>query len=195
MVADGIALHAPPALRPSSPTSEIKAWRNTVKKAGYLNFWNDGAFLLTGAGEGRQRGWRHDRIGAGEVAQVTAGDLILFMSHDDGFHDKEAVPRQPESVLLCDERCPLEPEDDGDTAICDQVKAVWEGRDGKNGEQEKQEIGDEEEEEWRGWGRGDRSKKIIPKVCALVEGTVKPKDVTTATNCNRDSRKHCLFFP
>lgn len=139
-MADGIALHAPPALRPFSPTNEIKAWRNTVKKAGYLNFWNDGAFLRTGAGEGRQRGWRHDRVGAGKVAQVTAGDLILFMSHDDGFHDKEAVPRQPESVLLCDERCPLEPEDDGDTAICDQVKAVWEGRDGKNGEQEKQEI-------------------------------------------------------
>lgn len=106
------------------PTGEIKAQRNIAKKAGYLNFWNDGAFLCTGAGKGRQRGWRHDRVGAGEVAQVTAGNLILLMSHDDGFHDKEAIPRQPEGVLLCDERCPLKPEDDRDAAICDQVKAV-----------------------------------------------------------------------
>lgn len=110
------------------PPKETTSWRNAVKKMGYLNFWNDGAFLCTGAGKGRQCGWRHDRVGAGEVAQVTAGDLILLMSHGDGFHDKEAVPRQPEGVLLCDERCPLETQDDGDAAICDQVKAVWEGR-------------------------------------------------------------------
>lgn len=45
-----------------------------------------------------------------------------------------------------------------------------------------------------GVGAGRQEQKIIPKVCALVAGTVKPKDVTTATNCNRDSRKHCLFF-
>lgn len=114
-----ILLHAP---------NEIKAWRNSVKKAGYLNLWNDGAFLCTGAGEGRQRGRRHDRVGAGEVAQVAAGNLILLMAHDDGFHNKEAIPRQPEGVLLCDERCPLKPQDDGDAAIGDQVKAVREGR-------------------------------------------------------------------
>lgn len=132
------------------PPHEIKAWRNSVKKAGYLNFRDDRAFLCTGAGEGCQWGWRHDRIGAGEIAQVAAGNLILLMSHDDGFHDKEAIPRQPEGVLLCDERCPLEPQDDGDAAICDQVKAVWEGRvqkERREGEQEKQETGDEEEEE------------------------------------------------
>lgn len=111
----------------------MKAWRNTVNKAGYLNFWNDGAFLRTRAGEGRQWGWRHDGVGAREVAQVTAGNLVLLVSHDDGFHDEEAIPRQPESVLLCDERCPLEPEDDGDAAICDQVKAVEGGRGGKQG--------------------------------------------------------------
>lgn len=112
-----------------------------MKSAGYLNFWNDGAFLCTGAGEGRQRGWRHDRVGAGEVAQVTAGNLILFMSHDDGFHDKEAIPRQPEGVLLCDERRPFEPQDDGDAAVCDQVKAVGEGGMQRGGrESKKQEV-------------------------------------------------------
>lgn len=119
--ADGVSfsflLHSP---------NKRQAWRNAVRKAGYLNFRNDGAFLCTGAGKGCQWGWRHNRVGAGEVAQVAAGNLILFMAHDDGLHDKEAVPRQPEGVLLGDERCPLEPQDDGDAAICDQVKAVWE---------------------------------------------------------------------
>lgn len=119
--ADGVSfsflLHSP---------NKIKAWRNAVRKAGYLNFRNDGAFLCTGAGKGCQWGWRHNRVGAGEVAQVAAGNLILFMAHDDGLHDKEAVPRQPEGMLLGDERCPLETQDDGDAAICDQVKAVWE---------------------------------------------------------------------
>lgn len=103
-------------------------WWNAVRKAGYLNFWHNGAFLCTGAGEGCQWGWRDDRVGAGKIAQVTAGNLILLMSHDDGFHDKEAIPWQPEGVLLCDERCPLEPQDDGDAAICHQVKTVWEGK-------------------------------------------------------------------
>lgn len=94
----------------------------------YLDFRDNGALLCTGAGKGRQRGRRHDRVGAGEAAQVTAGDLILLVPHDDGFHDEEAIPRQPEGVLLCDEGGPLEPQDDGDAAVGDQVKAVWEGR-------------------------------------------------------------------
>lgn len=94
----------------------------------YLDFWDNGALLCTGAGEGRQRGRRHDRVGAGEAAQVTTGNLILLVPHDDGFHDEEAIPRQPEGVLLCDKGGPLEPQDDGDAAVGDQVKAVWEGR-------------------------------------------------------------------
>lgn len=106
--------------------NKIKAWRNALRKAGYLNFRDDGAFFCTGAGEGCQWGWRHNWVGAGEVAQVAAGNFILFMAHDDSFHDKEAVPRQPEGMLLSNERCPLEPQDDGDAAVCDQVKAVWE---------------------------------------------------------------------
>lgn len=105
-----------------------KAWRNAIEKAGYLNFWNNGAFLGTGAGEGRQRGWRHDGVGAGEVAQVTAGNLVLLVPHDDGLHDEEAIPGQPEGVLLRDEGRPLEPQDEGDAAVGDQVEAVWEGR-------------------------------------------------------------------
>lgn len=131
------------------PPKEIRAWRNSVKKAGYLNFWNDGPFFRTGAGERCQWGRRQDRVGAGKVAQVTAGNLILLVAHDDGLHDKEAIPRQPEGVLLCDERGPLEPQGDGDAAIRDQVKAIWEGRvqrEKREREQEKQETGDEEEE-------------------------------------------------
>jgi hypothetical protein len=63
------------------------------------------------------------------------------MSHDDGLHDKEAIPGQPEGVLLCDERRPLEPQDDGETPVCDQVKAV--GAE-KRREQEKQDDDGEE---------------------------------------------------
>ena len=109
----------------------------------YLDFRDNGALLCTGAGEGRQRGRRQDRVGAGEAAQVTAGDLVLLMPHDDGFHDEEAIPRQPEGVLLCDEGGPLEPQDDGDSAVGDQVKAVWEGRVRRRGAADKEERGRE----------------------------------------------------
>lgn len=139
-------------------TNDIKAWRNTVRKAGYLNFRNDGASLCTGAGEGCQWGWRHNRVGTGEVAQVTAGDLILFMSHDDGFHDEEAIPRQPEGVLLCDERRPLEPQDDGDAPICDQIKAVWEGR-----VERKQEMMMSRRKKSRRRRKTGKEEKITPK--------------------------------
>lgn len=149
-----ILLHAP---------NEIKAWRNSVKKAGYLNLWNDGAFLCTGAGEGRQRGRRHDRVGAGEVAQVAAGNLILLMAHDDGFHNKEAIPRQPEGVLLCDERCPLKPQDDGDAAIGDQVKAVREGRVEKERRGRGRKGGDEEVGEEQRRRKRDRKEKKLPQ--------------------------------
>lgn len=69
--------------------NKTKAWQNAVK---YLNFWHDRSFLCTGAGEGRQWGWRHDWVGAGEVAKVTAGNLILLMPHDNSLHDKETIP-------------------------------------------------------------------------------------------------------
>lgn len=166
--------------------NDIKTRRNTVRKAGYLNFRNNGASLCTGAGEGRQRGWRHDRVGAGEVAQVTAGDLVLFMSHDDGFHDKEAVPRQPEGVLLCDERCPLEPQDDGDAPICDQVKAVWEGR-----VERKQETMMSRRKKSRRRRKTRKEEKLHQKTWDLVEETLKPKRLH-CTHKQKQSRKHYL---
>lgn len=102
----------------------MKEWPDIIKKPEYLDLWDNGAFLSTGAGERRQGGWRHHGVGAGEVAQVAAGNLILLVSHDDGFHDKEAVPGQPEGMLLRDEGCPFESQDDGDAAVRDQVKAA-----------------------------------------------------------------------
>lgn len=71
---------------------QIKEWPDVIEKSGYLDFWDNGSFLSTGASEGCQWGWRDHWVGSGKVAQVTAGDLILLVSHDDGFHDKEAVP-------------------------------------------------------------------------------------------------------
>lgn len=64
-------------------------------------------------------------MGAGKAAQVTAGNLIFLVAHGDGFHDEEAIPREPEGVLLGDERCTLEAQDDGNASVGDQVKAVW----------------------------------------------------------------------
>lgn len=78
-------------------------------------------------------------MGAGKAAQVTAGNLIFLVAHGDGFHDEEAIPREPEGVLLGDERCTLEAQDDGNASVGDQVKAVW-GRLRRSGSA-KQEMG------------------------------------------------------
>lgn len=53
------------------------------------------------------------------------------MPHDDGFHDEEAIPGQPQRVLLCDEGSPLEVQDNGDPADGNKIEAVL--RDGKQG--------------------------------------------------------------
>ena len=123
----------------------------------YLDFRDNGTLLCTGAGEGCQRGRRHDRVGAGEAAQVTAGDFILLVPHDDGFHDKEAIPRQPQGVLLCDEGGPLEPQDDGDAAVGDQIKAVREGRVRRRGAAA------------RGGERQSKEEKLHQRVSALAK--------------------------
>lgn len=62
------------------------------------------------------------------------------MPHDDGFHDKEAVPGQPEGMLLRDEGCPFESQDDGDAAVRDQVKAAGRGQQQREGEEENGQI-------------------------------------------------------
>lgn len=46
------------------------------------------------------------------------------MSHDDGLHDKEAIPWQPQCVLLGDEGSPLEVQDNGDPTDGNEIKAV-----------------------------------------------------------------------
>lgn len=72
-------------------------------KSGHLDFWNDGAPFKAGAGKCSERSWGHHGAWPGKAAEVTAWDVILLMSHDDGIHDKEASPWQPESMLLGDE--------------------------------------------------------------------------------------------
>lgn len=91
----------------------------------YLDFRNNGAFLRTGACKCCQRGWGDNGVGAGEVAEITAWNLILFVPHDNGFHYKKAIPRQPQCVFLSDERSPLKVEDNGDPADSDKIKAVF----------------------------------------------------------------------
>lgn len=78
------------------------------------------------------------------------------MSHDDGFHDKEAAPGQPEGMLLRDEGCSFESQDDGDAAVSDQVKAAGRGQ---------QQEGEEEE-------NGDivKGEKVTEGTESLVEG-------------------------
>lgn len=90
--------------------------------SGHLDFGYDGPPFRAGAGECRERSWRHDRAGPGEAAEVTARDVILLVPHDDGIHDKEASPWQPESVLLRDEWSALKVQGYGYAPIGHQVK-------------------------------------------------------------------------
>jgi len=45
------------------------------------------------------------------------------MPHDYGFHHEEAIPRQPQRVLLGDERSPLKVQDNGDPTNGNEVEA------------------------------------------------------------------------
>lgn len=90
---------------------------------GHLDLRHDGPPLGAGPGEGGERRRRHHGAGPGEAAQVTARDVVLLVPHDDGIHDKEASPWQPESVLLGDEWSALKVQGYGDAPVGHQIKA------------------------------------------------------------------------
>lgn len=90
----------------------------------YLDFRNDRTFLRAGTCKSRQRGWRDHGVGPGEVTEVTAWDLVLFVPHDYGFHHEEAIPGQPQRMLLGDEGSPLKVQDNGDPTNGDEIEAV-----------------------------------------------------------------------
>lgn len=46
------------------------------------------------------------------------------MPHDYGFHHEEAIPWQPQRVLLGDEGSPLKVQDNGDPTNGNEIKAV-----------------------------------------------------------------------
>lgn len=73
------------------------------EQCSHLDFGHSVAPLRAGASKCGERRRRHSGTGASEAAQVTARDVIFLVPHDDGIHDKEASPRQPQSVLLSDE--------------------------------------------------------------------------------------------
>lgn len=56
----------------------------------HLDLRDDATPLGTRPGEGGQRSGQNDRAGPGEAAEVTAGDVVDLVPHDDGVHDKEA---------------------------------------------------------------------------------------------------------
>lgn len=91
-------------------------------QGGYLDFGHDGPSFRAGAGKCGQRRRGHQGAGPGKAAEVTAGDVILLVPHDDGVHDKEASPWQPESVLLGDEWRTLKVQGYGYAPIGHQVK-------------------------------------------------------------------------
>ncbi len=73
------------------------------EQSSHLDFGYNCPPFRAGACKCREWSWGHHRAGPGEAAEVTARDVIFLMPHDDGIHDKEASPWQPESVLLGDE--------------------------------------------------------------------------------------------
>ena len=95
------------------------SWRG----GSYLNFRYNVAPLHAGPSEGGERSGCHHGAGPGEAAQVTAGDVIDLVPHDDCVHDEEAPPRQPQGVLLGDEGSTLKAQGDGHTSAGDQVEA------------------------------------------------------------------------
>lgn len=95
----------------------------------HLDLGHYDASVLTGRGEGSERSWQYYGTWACETAEVTAGDVVHFMAHDDGVHDKETWPRQPQCVLLHDERRPLEAQCYGHAPTGKQVKTETEPKD------------------------------------------------------------------
>ena len=80
---------------------------NEKGKSSHLDFGHDRPSLQAGACKRSERSWGHHGAGPSKAAEVTARDIILLMPHDDGIHDKEATPWQPQSVLLGDKWCTL----------------------------------------------------------------------------------------
>lgn len=91
-------------------------------KNSHLDFRYNGPSFGAGASKCGERSGGHDRARSGKAAEVTAWDVILLMPHDDGIHDKEAPPWQPESVLLGDEWSTLKVQGYGYAPIGHQVK-------------------------------------------------------------------------
>lgn len=91
-------------------------------KSSHLDFRYNGPSLRARSSKSSKQSWRHDRTGPGEAAEVTAGNIILLVPHNDGIHDKEASPWQPESVLLGDEWCTLQVQGYSYAPIGHQVK-------------------------------------------------------------------------
>lgn len=103
--------------------NHLKERWNLRGSSGHLDFGDDGSPLGAGAGEGGERSRGHHGAGPGEAAQVAARDVILLVPHDDGIHDEEPSPWQPECVLLGDEWSALKVQGDGDAPVGHQVKA------------------------------------------------------------------------
>lgn len=101
----------------------------TVLRCSHLDFRYNSPSFRAGTSKCSERSRGHHGAGPGETAEVAAGDIILFMPHDDGIHDKEASPWQPKSVLLGDEWSTLKVQGYGYAPIGHQVKT---GRDINN---------------------------------------------------------------
>lgn len=95
----------------------------------HLDLRHDDASVLTGRGEGSERSGQNYGTRACETAEVTAGDVVHFVPHDHCVHDKEARPRQPQRVLLHDERRTLEAQCYGHASAGEQVKTATESED------------------------------------------------------------------
>ena len=103
-------------------TTTCGQWQKAGGGGAHLDLGHHGPPLGAGAGEGGERGRRHHGAGPGEAAEVAARDVVLLVPHNDGVHDKEASPWQPERVLLGDEWSALEVQGDGDAPVGHQVK-------------------------------------------------------------------------
>lgn len=89
----------------------------------HLDFGHHCPPFRAGAGEGCERRRRHHRDGPGEAAEVAARDVIFLVPHDNGVHDKEPSPWQPQSVLLSDEWSALKVQSYGYAPVGHQVEA------------------------------------------------------------------------
>lgn len=88
----------------------------------HLDFRYNGSPFRAGPSKCCERSRGNHGTGPGKAADVTTRDVILLMPHNDGIHDKEAPPWQPECVLLGNERRTLEVEGYGHAPIGHQVK-------------------------------------------------------------------------